>query len=530
MKEKNKIQKGFIQIPLLVIIIASIVVASIGTGVVLYKQGKLDSLTAGISQIFKKSEREVEIGEIEVKPEKIGEEVAEGELEETGPEKETIAEREPSLEIQKEIYGEPPAGSGYPTIDKLCSDEYGCSDQEMRPQLKSGDKICVTANASDPDDDEILYTWITETTGFMGKWSYSNKFCRTITEDNVGEGKHITAVIKDKNQYFRKGKYGDNDGADDAKTFQFDVLPPSTTFEQEYIVLSSPLGGNITQNSKLTLSSSPYIVNETIQILKGVILKIEPGVIIKFNKNTGIKVGGELLVMGEKNSTITFTLNGRHEETITDSFGRTTTVRNFWLGIEFLDASADAFFDDSGNYIRGNIIKYSKIEYAKKGIHLRSSSPFIAYNMIENNELGIDNYESSPKIFHNIIRNNNKHKAGVYEGGICVLRGEPIITYNDIYNNLQGLFVNVGFSDVIIQYNNIYNNSYSYEDTQGNEIKYYDLYVWEGNDALAQNNYWGTTDILKIDEKIYDYYDDIRSGKALYKPIAASEISDAGVK
>jgi len=60
MKEKIKSRKGFIQIPLLIIIIASVVVvAGVGTGVVLHKQGKLASLIANISQVFKGTEESV---------------------------------------------------------------------------------------------------------------------------------------------------------------------------------------------------------------------------------------------------------------------------------------------------------------------------------------------------------------------------------------------------------------------------------------------------------------------------------------
>ena len=57
-------QKGFIQIPLLIVIIVSVVVASVvTTGVVLHRQGKLSFLVANISQVF----RETEDTESEVK-------------------------------------------------------------------------------------------------------------------------------------------------------------------------------------------------------------------------------------------------------------------------------------------------------------------------------------------------------------------------------------------------------------------------------------------------------------------------------
>ena len=68
---KNK--KGFIQIPLLIIVIASVVIASAGAGIVLHKQGKLASLTATISEIFKKTEDTITV-EKEVGPEQIEQE------------------------------------------------------------------------------------------------------------------------------------------------------------------------------------------------------------------------------------------------------------------------------------------------------------------------------------------------------------------------------------------------------------------------------------------------------------------------
>jgi len=72
MKEKIKKQKGFIQIPLLIGIITSVIVASAGTSVVLYKQGKLTSLTANISEVFKKTEEPaIIVSEREIKPQEL---------------------------------------------------------------------------------------------------------------------------------------------------------------------------------------------------------------------------------------------------------------------------------------------------------------------------------------------------------------------------------------------------------------------------------------------------------------------------
>jgi len=73
MKEEIKTQKGFIQIPLLIGIVAFIAAVGVATGVVLHKQGELPS-TASISEIFKGAEETiVESGEIKSKIEQVSE-------------------------------------------------------------------------------------------------------------------------------------------------------------------------------------------------------------------------------------------------------------------------------------------------------------------------------------------------------------------------------------------------------------------------------------------------------------------------
>ncbi len=77
--KKIKTQKGFIQIPLLVMVIASIVVASVGTGVVLHKQGKLSSFTVNISEILKEP-KNITGEELKTEEEIITEKTSESEI------------------------------------------------------------------------------------------------------------------------------------------------------------------------------------------------------------------------------------------------------------------------------------------------------------------------------------------------------------------------------------------------------------------------------------------------------------------
>jgi len=95
-------KKGFIQIPLLIAIIVSIVaVSTVTTGVVLYKKGKLTSLIASVSQVFQKTE-EVEP---EVKPEEPKTEQEQSLLEETNQEEDSqiqIAQELEQIKLQNE--------------------------------------------------------------------------------------------------------------------------------------------------------------------------------------------------------------------------------------------------------------------------------------------------------------------------------------------------------------------------------------------------------------------------------------------
>jgi hypothetical protein len=83
-------KKGFIQIPLLIGIITSVVITSAGAGVILHTQGKLTPLTASISEGFRRTEKPITI-----EPEELSEEI---QLEEPA-----IQETEEVSELQEEL-------------------------------------------------------------------------------------------------------------------------------------------------------------------------------------------------------------------------------------------------------------------------------------------------------------------------------------------------------------------------------------------------------------------------------------------
>jgi len=62
------------------------------------------------------------------------------------------------------------------------------------------------------------------------------------------------------------------------------------------------VSGVISSNTTWTLANSPYIVTGNILVNEGITLTIEPGVIVKFDSDTYIKMEGTLTAVGNQNS------------------------------------------------------------------------------------------------------------------------------------------------------------------------------------------------------------------------------------
>lgn len=149
-------QKGFIQIPLLIAIIVSIVaVLTVTTGVVLHKQGKLSSLVASVSQVFKGTED----AEPEIKSE-------EPQLEEEQPLPKEPQE-EPQGENQEPENNQPEPQPGpqsreeelkvEPCAHVICSNCQFCVDGNCVPRFDgyndcgSGCQRCIDGSCRDSD-------------------------------------------------------------------------------------------------------------------------------------------------------------------------------------------------------------------------------------------------------------------------------------------------------------------------------------------------------------------------------------------
>ena len=191
-------------------------------------------------------------------------------------------------------------------------------------------------------------------------------------------------------------------------------------FDQSF---TTEIKGDIYEDTVWDTTGSPYIVSKTISIYPSATLTIKSGVIIKFDPDCSIRIGGVFIARGTEDKNIYFIQNKKRER---------------WGTLMFVDSSIDASFDDEGNYISGSIIEYASIEGAgNSGIYCDSASPLIIRNTMSGNAAykfggGIHCNNSSPTIFKNTILNNTAHGGG---GGIFCYNSSSMISGNIIGNN-----------------------------------------------------------------------------------------------
>ncbi|MFH0813074.1 MAG: hypothetical protein V2A69_09595 [Pseudomonadota bacterium] len=182
------------------------------------------------------------------------------------------------------------------------------------------------------------------------------------------------------------------------------------------------VSGNISTDTTWTLTNSPYVVTGTVQVLSGVTLTIEPGVTVKFNQGTLLRIGGELIAEGTETQMITFTSN------------EPTPSPGDWGPIEFVEGAVGSTLDENGEYVSGSIIKFCHVEY---GEGIRAKELYIGYSNFCNNHIAMTIFNPST-IKHNRIFNNYLGIGTGYN-----FFGSPglIITENVVTNNTEGISV-----------------------------------------------------------------------------------------
>ncbi len=192
------------------------------------------------------------------------------------------------------------------------------------------------------------------------------------------------------------------------------LLLPALSVDVRAAPTHTDVGGPIISDTTWTQAASPYAVTSNVQVMTGVTLTIEPGVVVKFNTDKLLQVDGTLVAQGSADSAITFTSN------------QASPQPGDWGNIEFTDSSVDATFDGDGNYTGGSILWYCTVEYGGSGDTVRGA---------------IETNDASPLIDRCIVRNNSH--TGIYGEGTD---GAPIVISDCVVsgNSANGIHVNYG--------------------------------------------------------------------------------------
>ena len=187
------------------------------------------------------------------------------------------------------------------------------------------------------------------------------------------------------------------------------------------------VGGTITADTHWTEGSGPYVATQSIIVVNGATLTIDPGVEVRFDPNKALAiVSGQLIARGTEAKPICFTSNGGSGKR--------------WGYISFGDESIDASFDGSGNYVSGSILEHTIVEYAgdtdiRGAIHAENASPYVTRSTIRNNDKGgiYALKAHNVRIEGNYIYGNSIDDDG---GGIWLQASvDPVISGNDIREN-----------------------------------------------------------------------------------------------
>lgn len=233
------------------------------------------------------------------------------------------------------------------------------------------------------------------------------------------------------------------------------------------------VGGPITSDTVWSLSKSPYIVTNSVDIWQNVTLVIQPGVVVKFDPGTKIQVNGTLIAKGTNTHLIKFTSN------------QSNPSPGNWGNIEFTTSAPKTVVDTNGNYLNGNILSYCIVEYGGmnvysaismqshyidhctvqytdgRGIESKGTSSDLAYiidsTIRYNSGGGIDSVYSS--IFGNTVENNN---SDAVDGG-GIFAQDSTIKNNTISNNsIDARGGGISASNSLIENNLITGNSASF--------------------------------------------------------------------
>lgn len=196
------------------------------------------------------------------------------------------------------------------------------------------------------------------------------------------------------------------------------------------------VGGTISTHTTWTAANSPYVVNSDVTVNTGVILSIQPGVVVKFQSGRRLTVNGILAASGTAEDPIVFT-SDKDDAYGGDTNGDGAATRpapGNWSGI-YLNAAASA-----------SNLAYVLIRYAGTAVQIDGSSPTVSNATImysSGSAISVRN-TGAPFIQNSTLRDN-------LGAGISLSGSSPLIQGN--------IFVNNGDAAIVMDGNSLPDNS-----------------------------------------------------------------------
>jgi hypothetical protein len=237
------------------------------------------------------------------------------------------------------------------------------------------------------------------------------------------------------------------------------------------------LGGMITQNTILTRANSPYTITKTLQIPLGLTVKVEPGVTIVSNAQTMFRVQGDLLFEGSESRPIN--LNGNPKL----FFSTKNAPNGTKIHMNFVNLNGGGMLSSNlghEGYVNWEI-KNSRITNLKSRWYVWYPTNFLVENSVFRNSGGID----------------IGIRLGDEGSGTAVVRGNlfdgPSTSkfWIQVWNSRDGAVRVVG-------------NHFKGDGFNVMKIKYDSSFI------DASENYWGTTNPKKIEDKVLDAGDSLK--------------------
>ncbi len=308
------------------------------------------------------------------------------------------------------------------------------------------------------------------------------------------------------------------------------------------------ISGGIYTNTTWTVANSPYLVTDTTVLFQGLILTIQPGVVVKLAANAVLEIRGTLVASGTITDSIKFTSSAGNPSAafwegvqISTNLGGNATVD--YCIFEYAHAAISVECCWSGGPVTINTSSFRKNSVALAG-YAGWDEAVDGCNFSNNIEAIIqaDKTITNCTFTHNLYGLYNTERIDVYDSYFCgnntaLLGGRGDLQNTSIINNGTGVeayyegFYNVSGNTIAKNDTGIVLGMYDYSSPGigtnnticGNYV--YNVVNSTPLNIAIPNNCWCDTDPTTISQKIYDGYDNISLGVINYTPYMACDAS-----